>query len=93
MRRFYVICFDVRDERRLVKISKTLEDFGCRVQRSLFECYLDETKLKALEEKLAGILDPEEDQVRYYNLCPKDRDGILIDGDGEVTREHDFLMF
>ncbi len=90
---FYVICFDVRDERRLLKVSDALENFGCRVQRSLFECYLDGAELKALKEKLAGLLDPAEDQVRYYILCPKDRAGIVIDGEGEVTKEHDFLLF
>ncbi len=93
VRMFYVICFDVRDERRLVKISETLENFGCRVQKSLFECYLGETELKALDEKLAGLLDPAEDQIRYYTLCSKDKSGILVDGDGEVTREHDFFLY
>ncbi len=93
MKEFYVICFDVRDERRLARISNTLENFGTRVQRSLFECYLEEYELRRLKEKLAALGDFTEDQVRYYSICPKDKARMLIDGKGEVTRDPDFLMY
>ena len=37
MTTFYLICFDVRDAKRLRKIANEMENFGNRVQRSVFE--------------------------------------------------------
>jgi len=89
---FYVICFDIRDETRLAKVSNTLENFGYRVQRSVFECYLDSQEITDLKHRLCRIADLSEDQIRYYQLCPKDKEKILIDGPGEVTRDEDFKV-
>jgi len=90
--RFFMICFDIRDERRLVKVSDTLENYGCRVQRSVFECFLDEVQLSKLKAKMERLIDPGEDQVRYYVICPRDVKKILIDGPGTVTIDPDFLV-
>ncbi len=93
MSRLYIICFDVSDKRRLQAVSKTLEDFGRRVQYSVFECHLDKTEQSALQEKLTELIDEEADHVRYYSLCPKDQDGILIDGKGLLTSDDSFHLF
>jgi CRISPR-associated protein Cas2 len=85
MSRFMMICFDVADDRRLRRISNELENFGQRVQRSVFECWLDEPDLFELKRRLGELLNPAEDQVRYYPLCPKDIRQIRIDGPGDVT--------
>jgi CRISPR-associated protein Cas2 len=85
--RFIMVCFDVADDRRLRRISNQLENFGQRVQRSIFECRLDDRDLFELKRRLAELLDPAEDHVRYYPLCPKDIRDIRIDGPGEVTKD------
>ncbi len=87
---FIVICFDIADNRRLRKVSTTLEDYGQRVQRSVFECHLKDEDLRVLKAKLAELIDPFEDHIRYYSLCSKDLPGILVDGRGEVTQDHDY---
>ena len=93
MASFYVICFDIMDERRLVKVSRALEDFGQRVQRSVFECYLNQADLERLRKRVEGVIDVEEDHVRYYSLCPKDVKKIIVDGPGEVLRDYDYLIY
>ncbi len=87
-----MICFDIRDEKRLKKVSDTLENYGCRVQRSVFECHLENDELASLKAKVKRVIEPNEDQVRYYVLCPRDMKKILIDGPGIVTPNPDFLM-
>ncbi len=87
-----MICFDVSDPRRLRRIACELENFGQRVQRSVFECWLDDRELFDLKSRLAGILDPAEDQIRYYRLCPRDLPGIEIDGPGRLTQDIDFTI-
>ncbi len=92
MSRLYIVCFDISDKRRLRAVSRTLEDFGTRVQYSLFECYLDKDERKTLEKKITTLINPAEDHVRYYPLCPKDQKGILIDGKGQISSENDFHL-
>jgi CRISPR-associated protein Cas2 len=87
---FYVICFDVRDAKRLRKVSDTLENFGVRVQRSVFECHLEAAQLAALQRRIGGLIAAAEDHVRYYALCPKDCAGVTVDGDGDVSVDPDY---
>jgi len=42
MSKLYVICFDVADKKRLRQVAIQMENFGQRVQYSVFECHLDE---------------------------------------------------
>ena len=92
MTRMVVICFDVRDNKRLYRVARELGNFGARVQKSVFECHLNEKQLEELQQRLAKWIDGEQDQVRYYFLCPKDVAGITIDGPGQVTFDPEFTM-
>lgn len=93
MSRLYIVCFDVSDKRRLRAVAKTLEDFGKRVQYSMFECHLDKSEHQTLQAKLADLIEPTADHVRYYSLCPKDQGGILIDGRGKISPDDRFHLF
>ena len=66
---FTVVCYDIPDDKRRNKMSKTLEGFGSRVQKSVFECDLTPKQLESLKKKLNRVMKAEEDSVRYYNLC------------------------
>ena len=55
-------------KRRLRRVAKVCEDWGIRVQNSVFECNLDWAQWVALRAKLEAICDPETDSLRYYNL-------------------------
>lgn len=89
---FYVICFDVCDAKRLRKIADQMENFGTRVQRSVFECHLETAQLQELQRRVENLLAADEDQVRYYGLCGKDKSKILIDGTGTLTGDPDYTM-
>lgn len=92
MTTFYVICFDVGDGKRLRKISNEMENFGVRVQRSVFECHLENAQLRELQQRLEALMEPAEDQVRYYSLCGKDKQHIVIDGVGRVSVDPDYNL-
>ncbi|PPC90167.1 MAG: CRISPR-associated endonuclease Cas2 [Methylobacter sp.] len=93
MSQLYVVCFDITDARRLRKVAECLQNFGTRVQCSVFECHLDATELGSLKQMLAELIDPSCDNLRYYPLCGKDVNGILIDGSGELSINADFHLF
>lgn len=54
--------------RRLRRIAKECQNWGVRVQNSVFECYLDWSQWIALKGRLEAICNPELDSLRYYNL-------------------------
>jgi len=64
-----VIAYDIPDDRRRTKVHKTLLGFGEWTQYSLFECYLTDKELVALQGKLEKLLKPGEDSVRFYHIC------------------------
>ena len=68
-----LITYDVNTEtgagrRRLRRVSKKCQDYGQRVQNSVFECLVDPAQLKELQLVLLKIIDPEVDSLRYYYL-------------------------
>ena len=54
--------------RRLRHVAKACENWGIRVQNSVFECNLDWSQWVALRAKLEQICDLDLDSLRYYNL-------------------------
>lgn len=92
MNRFYLVCFDVTDHRRLRRVADELENFGTRVQRSLFECWLDDAELEELKTRMEKHIDEDEDHVRYYTLCAKDIPNIQLDGPGAVVFDPDYHL-
>lgn len=54
--------------KRLRQIAKQCVNYGQRVQNSVFECVLDATQCKQLQQKLLALMDPETDSLRFYYL-------------------------
>jgi CRISPR-associated protein Cas2 len=54
--------------KRLRQVAKQCQNYGQRVQNSVFECIVDPALLKQLQARLEAIIDPETDSIRYYYL-------------------------
>lgn len=54
--------------RRLRKVAKQCENYGQRVQNSVFECLVDPADWAVLRHKLLELYEPEEDSLRFYFL-------------------------
>jgi CRISPR-associated protein Cas2 len=68
-----IVCYDVSTEtregrRRLRQVAKACEGVGQRVQKSVFECRVDQMQIEALERRLLDIIDAEQDCLRFYRL-------------------------
>lgn len=55
-------------QKRLRKVAKKCEEYGVRVQNSVFECVVDSAQLRQLELSLESIIDPSVDSLRFYRL-------------------------
>ncbi|WP_243137353.1 CRISPR-associated endonuclease Cas2 [Desulfofundulus thermobenzoicus] len=67
----YVIAYDIRDDRRRLKIYKTLKDYAIPVQYSVFECSLRREDYLILRFKLEKLIRKEEDSIVFYRQCPR----------------------
>lgn len=63
-----VVTLTAAGRKRLRKVAKTCENYGVRVQNSVFECVVDATQFKQLKLELSGIIDVNEDSLRFYQL-------------------------
>ena len=68
-----LITYDVNTEtaagkKRLRKVAKQCENYGRRVQNSVFECIVDPAQFAELKYRLTEIIDKEKDSIRFYFL-------------------------
>jgi len=77
---FYLVCYDVVDDKRRNRVVKALKGYGVRVQKSVFECVLTEDQLEYVERLVMKCLKLEVDQVRFYPMSGHTRRKIKILG-------------
>ncbi|HNW04447.1 MAG TPA: CRISPR-associated endonuclease Cas2 [Oscillospiraceae bacterium] len=68
-----LVTYDVNTEtpagkKRLRKVAKLCENYGIRVQNSVFECQIDAAQYVLLTHGLKSLIDEETDSLRFYNL-------------------------
>ena len=68
-----LITYDINTEtpagqKRLRKVAKACQDYGQRVQNSVFECLVDPAQFAKLQHSLCSIMDIEKDSIRFYYL-------------------------
>lgn len=71
----YDVATDTAEGRkRLRKVAQICQDFGQRVQKSVFECSVNQMQYEELRARLLSVISNEEDSLRLYRLRePKER--------------------
>jgi CRISPR-associated protein Cas2 len=67
----YVVAYDISSNRRRGKVMETLKNYGTRVQYSVFECDLEEGRVKKLRGELKKLIEKRVDRVHMYRLCER----------------------
>ena len=70
---FKLIAYDVSTidkpgQKRLRRVARACEDYGVRVQKSLFECQVGNPEWATLRNRLLQEIDPKQDSLRIYHL-------------------------
>lgn len=91
-----LITYDVNTEnaagrRRLRQIAKACQDYGQRVQNSVFECLLDASQSAQLQHKLRALMDEKKDSLRFYYLGNRYQTKIEHFGVKETYEPEGFL--
>ena len=68
-----LVSYDVRTaeasgKRRLRRVAKACQDYGQRVQFSVFECIVDPAQWAVLKRRLVELIDEKQDSLRFYFL-------------------------
>lgn len=71
-----VVSYDVKTsepggQRRLRHVAKACQNYGQRVQYSVFECIIDPAQWTVLRQILIEAIDKEKDSLRFYFLGSK----------------------
>jgi CRISPR-associated protein Cas2 len=69
----YLIAYDVatttpEGRRRLRNVARACQDYGQRVQKSVFECLVGPEQWVQLRQALLDLINPAEDSLRIYPL-------------------------
>ncbi|NLG43429.1 MAG: CRISPR-associated endonuclease Cas2 [Phycisphaerae bacterium] len=68
MRRCYLVCYDVRDPKRLRRTHKVMKAYGEPWQYSVFYCTLKPIDRVRLENALRDVVNLKQDQVLIVDL-------------------------
>ncbi|MCP5319272.1 MAG: CRISPR-associated endonuclease Cas2 [Pseudomonadales bacterium] len=85
-----LLCYDIRNPRRLVRVYRRARRFGLALQYSVFYLELSESRLNDLLDQIHSVIDETEDDVRVYRISGLQAvqqigrsifpDGVLVTG-------------
>ncbi len=93
-----LISYDVSTEtpagrKRLRKVAQACQDFGQRVQKSVFECSVTEAQFEEVVRRLLDIIEKTEDSLRVYRLIePKEKYVQVYGLDGSVDFDEPLVL-
>ncbi len=77
-----LIIYDIADPKRLRAIANIMEDYGVRVQKSIFELDVGQTVFQEIKIRVGKAIEEFEDGVKYFPLCERCTGSIEIIGKG-----------
>lgn len=92
-----LVAYDVATEsaagrKRLRRIAQACLNFGQRVQKSVFECSVNEMQYEELTRRLHKIINEEEDSLRMYRLAQPKEQYLRVYGIDTSVDFHDPLI-
>ena len=85
---FYIVAYDITCDKRRRKVANLLEGYGRRVQYSVFECVLSESKYIELQKRLKKRVNLAEDNLRFYPLSRHTWGSVETWGKGPKITEY-----
>jgi CRISPR-associated protein Cas2 len=64
----YDVSIEKKGQKRLRRVAKACQNYGQRVQYSIFECVINPAQWVILRQKLIDEIEPELDSLRFYFL-------------------------
>ena len=84
-RSFFLLAYDIADNKRRAKIAKLMESMGERVQGSVFEAWLTPAEMQKIVTRSEKFMKMAEDSLRIYTVCEACRPRLKTLGQGKPT--------
>ena len=75
-----LVAYDIADHKRLARVARVCEDFGVRVQYSVFECRLEDDEFTEFWLQLLLEIDEKEDRLVAYKIDARSAKETLTAG-------------
>ncbi len=72
-----IIAYDIPSDRRRRRIARIADDFGCRIQYSVFYAWLTRSQRDMLIACLESAIDPDEDAILIVPVCERCRHQVV----------------
>lgn len=89
---FFVVAYDIPDDKRRTKLFKKMFAFGTHTQYSVFECYLDKKELNKMVKEIRRVINPDEDDIKIYRLCSTCVKQTIVLGKGKLSSEEGVIV-
>jgi CRISPR-associated endonuclease Cas2 len=86
---FFIISLEIHNPTVRSKILKTLDGFGSKVQKNLYEFHLDKVQSAKFFSQIMDLSQflSDKDQIRIYQVCQKCKKQSLFLGSAKITIE------
>lgn len=88
-----IIGYDIRCDRRRRRVARIADDFGCRVQYSVFYGWLSVQQRDELVKTLVNVIDPAEDSIVIVPACKRCREQVVELGQASIEPLPQFWFF
>jgi CRISPR-associated protein Cas2 len=89
---FWIVSYDIVDDKRRHKVAQILESYGVRAQYSVFECEITDRQQMTLQGKLRRVIDEGEDDIRFYPINAAEIHRIKLLGKAFLNRKDDHII-
>jgi CRISPR-associated protein Cas2 len=67
-RTFYLVAYDITNDRRLNRVRQFLKGYSTGGQKSVYECFLTDGELRYVKKKIERLIDEDEDRVHIFTM-------------------------
>ena len=87
----YLFAYDIASDRVRNRVSNLLEDYGVRVQKSVFELRVTKPRSRTLARRIGRLID-QGDSLRVYPIPQRSIFAIEVFGSGLPPEASDFIL-
>ncbi len=78
----YIVAYDIVSNKKRLKLAHIITEYGDRIQKSVYEVFLNEKTYPELWERLIEHITDPDDRLRMYPLCRSCESKVEVAGGG-----------
>jgi CRISPR-associated protein Cas2 len=91
----WLVCYDIKDDRRRTRVAALLDGYGDRIQFSIFEILVSPETLEILRMELQDLIHLQEDRLAFFpqcSNCRKRQHWFGLGANSTLDEQEDFIL-